>query len=574
MKKYYFILIIWSIQSAILAQMPNISFNNTNVWSTNSAVTINTVSNKATIIGNGTNFTPRTTLDVTLSSIPTDLYFVAEVKLNNVVYNVHNIKNPQLTIRNSSNTILARINLEFPMENQWFTTGVKVSNITSTLLKVEAGINATTGTMEIRNPYLNTTPPIFTYQFPFAIPSNVNTSINVNLNQKHLFEDDLLSSNTHFVFAKTSWSNTALQSAINTYFPMSNLRFPGGSVGNYYNFQTDNFHVTANTPNNLINFNNLPLTLGYTGYNSFTQSSGASSTYMLNVMLGTSTTATNEYQSRFSSGLPIKWVEMGNEMYLSENKLFNNVTSAASYTSHAHQISNGIKLINPLAKVAVCIDKDDFTPNGWNDSLSANQTYFDAVTLHNYNATGLYFHSDYSSYSILTGYRSSSERYNKANLMFPNKPVLLTEWGVTGNVTEPYFVETLGIADMFLATVKAHQSGIVKQAGIHMLYKDDNNTSPTLMYFSGGNVQLTTKGVLYSKLFEVFKNSEVFDADALSANIDNNLQGVYAKMTKKGNVYKLFAVNKLPVASPLIVTFNGVNYIGNYSIENVYSKSK
>jgi hypothetical protein len=550
------------------AQMPNISFNGTNSWSTNSDVVINTALNQATIRGNGNNFNPRTTLNVALASAPSELYFVAEVKLTGVAYNSYNIKNPQLTIRNSAGDILERINLEFPMEGRWFTTGVKVSNLATgaITLKVEAGINGTTGTMEVRNPYLTTTPPTFTYQFPFAIPSNVSTSINVNLSQKHNFENDILSSNTHFIFAKLPWSNTGIQNAINNYFPMSNLRFPGGTIGNSYNYTTDNFYENVHTSPNLVTYNNQGHKLGYNGYKSFALSSGATSTYMLNVMLGTVTTAKSEYENRFTGGLPMKWVELGNEMYLSENQYFN-VTNASTYVTHAKSIRDEIKIINPAAKVAVCIDKDDFTNTGWNKTLSTDQTYFDAVTLHNYNATGLFFHSDYSSYSILTGYRASTNRFNSASAMFPNKPVLLTEWGVTGNVDDPYFVETLGIADMFLATVKGSQRGIVKQAGIHMLYKSNENSAATLMYFSGSNVMLTSKGVLYSKLFEVFKNSEVYNADAVSENIDADLQGVYAKMVKKGNKYKLFAVNKLPVASPLSITFNGTNFIGNYTIE-------
>lgn len=565
MAKFYLLISLF-LTFFVSAQLPNIDFNGTNNWSINSNIVFNIAQNQASITSNGSN-NILTSLTKTITNPPIVFYLVADIQFQNVVFDPATIKNPNIVIRNQAGDVIYRYTMKDNLNLAWFKAGIKIENYTDGQITVEFGVNKSAGTMLVKNPEFTTTAPAFTYEFPFTVPTNTTTTLNVDLSQRHNFENDLLSSNTHFVFAQIPWSDSALQNAINTYFPMSNLRFPGGTIGNYYNYQTDNFYVTPSTPNNLINYNNNGNTLGYNGYKNFINSSGATSTYMLNVMQGTVQTAKNEYENRYNSGLPMKWIELGNEMYLSENQVGSNIIDVASYITHTQQIINGIKLVNPNAKVAVCLEKDDFSIGEWNQILSQNQSYFDAATLHNYIATDIYFYSKYASYGILSSYKRSMKRFTDYNQMFPNKPLLLTEWGITGNVNEPYFLQTLGIADTFLAIEKANQMNIVKQAGIHMLYKNNQNDTATLLYFNNGNVMLTSKGKLYSKLFEVFKNAEVFNAETISADLETDLKAVNAKMTKKGNQYKVFAVNKLPVQSNFELTVNGVNFNGNYTIE-------
>lgn len=564
MRNFYFLLLFTSV---CFGQFPNLDFNGTNSWTTNPNISFNASLNQATISCNGTG-NNLTSLTVSLTNPPSEFYLYADFQLQNVVYDQATIKNPNIVIRNGSGNVVERLTFKDDLEFTWFKSGIKIENYTDSQLTIEFGVNNASGTMIVKDPILSSTPPTFTYEFPFNIPSDVTTTLNVNLSQKHNFENDLLSSNTHFVFAKIPWSNVALQDAINNYFPMSNLRFPGGSVGNFYNYQTDNFYINSFTSNNLINYNNQGYTLDYNGYNNFVQNSGATSTYMLNVMFNDVTTAKNEYQNRFNSSLPMKWVELGNEMYLSENQVGPFISDITTYLNHSQQISTQIKTVNPNAKVAVCLEKDDFTIGEWNDILSQNQTYFDAATLHNYIATNMHFYSKYASYGSLTAYKKSMNRFTQYQQMFPTKPLLLTEWGITGNVNEPYFVQTLGIADAFLAIEKANEMNIVKQAGIHMLYKNDVNDTATLMYYNNSNqLMLTSKGKVYSKLFEVFKNAEVYNAETLSSEIITGLKAVNAKMVKKGTNYVIFAVNKLPVVSPLILNIDGNNFNGNYTLE-------
>lgn len=566
MKLFY---LIFFVSLSSWAQLPDISFNGTNNWSTHPSISFTTTTNQASITSNGSN-NVLTSITVNLTNAPTEFYLVADFMLQNVTFDVATIKNPFIVIRNQSGAVLYRYTMKDDLNFTWFKSGIKISNYTDSQITIEFGINKANGTMLVKNPILTATAPTFVYEFPFSIPANVETTLNVDLNQKHNFENDLLSSNTHFVFARIPWSDANLQSAITNYFPMTNLRFPGGSVGNYYNYQTDNFFINATTSPNLINFNNLGNVLDYPGYNAFTTSSGATSTYMLNIMFNDVLNSKNEYLNRYNSGLPIKWVELGNELYLNENQVGPYVSNIASYISHSQQIVSEIKAVNPNAKLAVCLEKDDFNVGEWNHILSQNQTYFDAATLHNYIAINHHFYSKYVSYGMLSSYKTSLNRFNQYNQLFPSKPLLLTEWGITGNVDQPYFLETIGIADAFLAIEKANELNIVKQAGIHMLYKNNANSSPTLMYYdNSNNLRLTSKGVLYSKLFEVFKNAEVYNAETISAELSAGLKSVNAKMVKNGNQFKIFAVNKLPVDSPFHLEVDGNIFNGNYTIETL-----
>ncbi len=574
MKNQLFFL-IFSITQFFSAQLPDISFNGTNAWtktpSNYSGITYDTANNQATIVGNGSSYV-RTTLSSTFT-VPSTVYFSAEVWIENANFNVNNIKNPTLIVRDNNDAIIYRFNMDWGLQNSWYQAGIRIDNYSGNTLKFEFGMNNVNGTMKVKNPILSTTAPAFTYEFPWTIPANKTTTLNIDTNQKHNFENDLLSSNTHFVFAKVPWSSSLVQDPINNYFPMSNLRFPGGTVGNYYNYTTDNFYNDPLTPSNLINFNNQGNKLDYNGYKSFTNSSGASSTYMLNVMLGNAQTAIDEYKNRYDGGLPIKWVELGNEMYLSENQNASNVSSVSSYISHTKTITTGIKNHNTNAKVAVCLEKDDFAVGSWNYTLSQNQNYFDAATLHNYIPIEHYFYSKYSSYAMLRTYKASMERFNAYKALFPDKPLLLTEWGITGNLNEPYFLNALSFGEVFLAIEKANEQNIVKQSGIHMLYKNNNNEYQTMFFYDANNkLRVTTVGRVFAKLFEVFKNAEVFNADSQSAELETGVKAVNAKMVKNGNVYKIFAINKLPNASPLEITINGVPYNGTYNIET-YAKN-
>ena len=119
------LLICFLFSQIIYCQFPDISFNGSNAWSTNANIAFDIANNQATVNRNGTNFV-KTELTTTLTTILNEFYFVAEVFLSNVVYNPENIKNPQLVVREDTGSLVDRINLDAGLENQWFTTGIRI----------------------------------------------------------------------------------------------------------------------------------------------------------------------------------------------------------------------------------------------------------------------------------------------------------------------------------------------------------------------------------------------------------------------------------------------------------------
>lgn len=566
MKPKIIFFLLFFIQ-VLSAQFQDISFSNLN-WNLTPTSNINVSSNMLNVVGNTNSYSNGSRI-VDVSNATSEYYFVVEIKLENVSFNT-NIKNPTIVVRNNdTNALIARLNLNAGLQNSWFKTGVKIRPTDANQLKIEIGINNTTGTLFATNPILTYAEPSFSYNFPFTMPINPIVNLNVDLNQKHTFNNDLLSTNSHFVYADLQWGDSELTSLFNVKFPQSNYRFPGGTVGNHYDYLTDTFYTTSLTPNNLVNIANNGYLFKYNSYKNQVINTSGTATLMFNVLHNSVLKSKNEFISRKNSGLPIKWIELGNEMFFAENQTGANVTDEITYQNHCQNLSNEIKSIDAAAKLAICIDKDDYSNGSWNNYLSQNQTYYDACVIHNYNATQVFFPNDYYTYACFNSYRLSMDRFEKYQLSFSNKPLLLTEWGITSDKDSPFFTQTIGIADMFLAIEKANQLGVVQQAGLHMLYKNNVNSEATLVYKDAGVTKLTVNGELYSKLFEVFKNSEVFNADAISPELETGLKSVYAKMVKKGNVYKIFAVNKLPVSTPLNLRINNLIFNGSYSVETL-----
>ncbi|QTD38489.1 hypothetical protein JL193_04155 [Polaribacter batillariae] len=357
---------------------------------------------------------------------------------------------------------------------------------------------------------------------------------------------------------------------INNWFPQTNFRFPGGTVGNYYNWNTDGYHPQGSNGITIGNHSDT-YKFDYADYKDVCINTNASSTLMFNVLIDSPEASKNRYQSRLNDGLDVKWIELGNENFHSEQQ-GGNVTDVTTYISHTQNMVTQLKTVNPNVKAAVCLEKDYYFTGSWNNSIkqaTQSNDYFEAATFHNYNNTNSFLYSGSTVYKMMNSYKITQERVAKFGTNFPGKAALITEWGVLSDDIPVNFTQTLASADVFLALEKGHQQGIVEQAGIHMLWRNNIYSEATLTFLdvNSGQMKLTALGVMYASLFEVFKNNEVYDAYSSGPELETGLEGLYAKAVNTGTDYKLFVVNKLPVASTLNFAVDGVAYSGNYSIK-------
>lgn len=566
MKNPILAFLLWAISGACFAQsVADISFN-TNSWSTPSGSSIS--GNQLTITGNTGSYIQVQLTVTNINPIPTDLYFIADVSLNNIQDGSQSYQCPKFKIYSGSGSKLQVLNIStYPAGT--FTTGIKIANFNKLGLSsviLEFAIQNATGTMTVTNPQLLSSPPTNSYSFPYTVPADPSCSIDIITTQKHAFENDLLSTNSHFVWASYSWGDPEVINVIDNHFPMSNMRFPGGTVGNFYDWTTDGFYNdswTFSSPSRQAAYNN-GFQFGFPGYKDLCVANKASSTLMFNVIEDNVTKSKNRLQDRINQGLNVKWIEMGNENYYNGQN-YGNVSSQANYVSFTTSLSSGLKSVDPNVKVAVNIENDNYSSGSWNDTLS-QLNYYDAAVMHPYVNTGAFMLNAFSAQEMLSAFKTTQQRIANYSAHF-NKPLLFTEWNILSSGTPVNFIQTLGLADMFLAIEKGNQDSIVKQAGIHMLYLSDNYSEATLVYYNNGSMVKTANGVMYEKLFEIFQNKNVFDAVSSSAELETALPAVNAKAVEDGDSIRVYVVNKLPVGSPLNIQVDNSSYSGDYTLE-------
>lgn len=564
--KIAFLLSLLFFSTTLFAAI-DISFSN-NSWSLDQGASLS--NSEVTIVGDQSKYI-KVSLVKTVDPNIKNLYFVAEIFMANIAGGPESHKWPKFKIYNdaTSSNILA-YNMDENIEGKWVTTGMVIEQFNkknASQIRVEFGFQNATGTMMIRNPQLLETPPTSSYSFPFDIPADPTCTIAIESSKKHNFENDLLSANSHFSWASYTWSDNENISCINTNFPMSTMRFPGGTVGNFYKYSTDGYHGDSFTFMNQSRENayNNGFTFDYPGYKSLCLANNASSVLMFNVVQDHIDTSKSRLQNRLSDGLNVSWIEMGNENFFTEQGL-GNVNSLSNYISHTTSLASGLKQIDPNIKVAVNIEHDNYQTGSWNEELS-KLNYYDATVMHPYVNTNTFMLNDVSANVMLSAFKTTTERIANYNTHFPGTPLLFTEWSILSSSTPVNFIQTLSLADMFLAIEKGNQDGIVKQAGIHMFYHSDKYGEATLAYYDGTKMVLTAAGVMYAELFDAFKDKEVFDAVSSSSDLQHSLPAVNAKAIKGTDSVKVFVVNKLPVSSPINITYDGIQITNNYSIK-------
>ncbi len=573
-------LLLCAISYIGYAQPYNVAFDNVSWAASHGGITL---SNDTVTIDGQSGVYKRYEYTLNVDPNIEDLYFTARIHLDNIVEGTAEWDKPKMRIENTSGGKLINWNISNDIQGQWAHVGVKIENFDNLGLSQVVlifGFQNATGTMMVTDPWVSSTPTIGNYIFPYSVPGDPSVTLDISSDQYHPFQNDLLSTNSHFTWATYTWEDQNVKDLIYDKFPMQNLRFPGGTVANFYNWQTDDFYQNVySTYNNTANTGSLDAkTFGYPGYVDVARTLGGSSTLLFNVFSDDEALSQGRLQDRIASGLDIKWIEMGNENYFSDqaygyvddrNTGLNGNNDGHfydEYINHTKDLASWLKAIDPDIKVAVNTHDDD-----WNIPLAA-ENYYDACVMHNYIFVNSFMMNQYAAADFLGAYKTTQERLDHYVATFGgDEPVIMSEWGLLSEMPTS-FLQVIGSADNFLSIERGNERGIVEQAGIHMLYHGDFIGEASLVMHNGTEFRLNPIGVMYSKLYEVFQNHNVYDAYSTSAELETDLDAVHAKAVDLGDSIYVFVVNKLPVASPLNLSIDGSNYTGNYSMET-YSES-
>ena len=294
------------------------------------------------------------------------------------------------------------------------------------------------------------------------------------------------------------------------------IRFPGGTVANYWNWEKGDFVCDKGGQYLLLNYGPTPCNLpnGYQGLNPKNQRlehfkteldrTGADAIFVLNLL----TKPVEQTESNLDSalrmlrrartlGIKVKYVELGNEFYLSKgtrDASDDNVLAfpaVETYITEAKKYVAAIRAEFPKAKIAVV--GSDYRPNNvrrntWNGAVAkAMYGVADAVTMHLYVGVGTA-----AAPSMVSAPQRRLDNLKKRELkdIPPDMPVWVTEY------------------NMFETKVASHGSwahGLLS-ASQTLTYLQDSRTELSNFHASIGNAVfgamfLGTTGFTYDNVF-------------------------------------------------------------------------
>lgn len=182
-----------------------------------------------------------------------------------------------------------------------------------------------------------------------------------------------------------SWDNpNAVKAAVQ--FNPGTLRYPGGTVANYWDWQNGWFLPGApggflNAPHSIYRLQELQIAI---------QATRAIPIYVLNMLTSDLSTQLAMLSTAQSMGLPVQFVELGNEFYLRNPADYvTKFPSGADYgkmaTSWIHAIRDKFPKVNIAVVGGVPTDQSsDPRKANWNQELLQNLEGADALTQHPY----------------------------------------------------------------------------------------------------------------------------------------------------------------------------------------------
>lgn len=251
-------------------------------------------------------------------------------------------------------------------------------------------------------------------------------------------------------FALFPITHNLIKEAINK-LGFTQIRFPGGTVGNYYDwvkFAPDwqAIETLPDVPEHVIgsrpSFEEQVVTLRpYTFYKTL-EGIGKETTFMVNVYLNTPEEITSSLKRLKDNGMIIKRLEMGNEMFNPRYDL-----TVGEYLNRAYQINQAAKQMFPGVKIGVVVDHDI-----WNNGSQYNwdlpdRGWYDAVIVHPlFGSRKELWQSGQRQEFIEWVTQGRGQHFQnfvaRVKERYPKKELWLTEWNMVEKNEEVFFTNT------------------------------------------------------------------------------------------------------------------------------------
>ena len=267
------------------------------------------------------------------------------------------------------------------------------------------------------------------------------------------------------------------------------LRFPGGTVGNFYHWEPGGFfeNEMASTLNPKLNQRNkgnyVKLQKRRNGkilFDDFMQlcnTLNITPVVVVNLWTGTPKESAAWVSYAKNKGYQVKHWELGNEYYLPH--YLNKYPTVETYIAEAKKHAAAMKTADPDIKISVCATPIAFHKEGWlvkkqqrkwDTGLAADTSFYDAYTVHVYAYKAVRKKEIEEMRSYLLGWihfavPEALEYYEK---LFPDKEMWITEWNIANpaNRVANTQLHAMYVGDFFLKMLTMPN---VTQANFHVI---------------------------------------------------------------------------------------------------------
>lgn len=315
----------------------------------------------------------------------------------------------------------------------------------------------------------------------------IDTNITVPL------QKDLYGFNTNMISGDYGYLDEDFSTLTKALQPKT-LRFPGGTVGNFYHWKTEGFiesemgstlypQLNKRNKGNYVKLrkrrNGI---ISFDDFMQLCQESNITPIVVVNLWTGTPEESADWVRYAKIKGYKITHWELGNEYYLPHYA--NKFRTAEIYMKEAKKHALAMKAVNPDIKVSVCATPVAFHKEGlliktsqrkWDEKLAENtyplsNSWYDAYTVHVYaykavRKTDIENMRGYLFGWIHFGIDEAMDYYEK---LFPNKEMWVTEWNIANpaNRVANTQLHAMYVGDFFLKLLSTPR---ITQANFHVI---------------------------------------------------------------------------------------------------------
>ncbi len=401
--------------------------------------------------------------------------------------------------------------------------------------------------------------------FPYALGADLETTTNpyritVDTSSARPLNQKVYGFNTNHTTSSNMYSSANVIEGTGQLRP-GILRFPGGTVGNWYQWRTDDFWGYGPTAPSFATrcevYREQNRIYGWDGYVSLVRRYNMEPIIMVNILSQRPEDAAAWFDYMESIDFPVRYAELGNENMLQgqgSGSIYN-LEEVSEYIRVTKLFAAAIRENHPEIKIGVNVCKRH---RDWYDAI-AEETYYDAVIDHQYVGYGVAEWNSTAVKTFLGGEKIVSELASEWINTF-NKPIWITEWNQRcWSDATPFFAGSAAVA-IYTASMYMRMLDYPDVIEVACLHKDYGN--PDYAPYSD-----TTKRAMFPvwRLIGAATRdcTQILETTISPCNrTDWDFQMSNVKAFRGDGAVHLLVVNKLPVAKDVEIVIDGNRWTG------------